>query len=468
MFSMTSSRRYEVYFLVIFISVTSGERGDITDRQWIGIRLDGSVASFARYDHPAPVVCRRPHTDNRTGSDVTPLEDGDDDVSSTTVVSFEFRTRSKTGLLFYAERGEGRGFERVDDYDDQFILVRLVRGTVQLRYDIEDHGGRHAVDDEGDGSTSQVAVGEELNDGHWHTVTVSVPACSVPEPSFDPEAAGVDSEVILALTVDGITETPSSSQGPVTLSAVDYDDGDDDLVSTFYSSDEGLTARQELNYQPLPPLPPRPFKPVKLNGGAYVGGLPSSTRRRPIQLAVPSVAFERHFRGDVRRLCVNDGRQCGDGPAVECTPVDRRPSYLVGGSVLGGVDEIVDGKGAGEGPGWLWNGIGEDDGKEGKRESSTEFIDRCSLADEREYCQNDGVCIDPLFISTSDVVTADSFANRTLNGDGEEPDVPVCECDRTDFTGPLCDVGLYSEVIVISQTAFDLFACLFIGIKFKQ
>jgi len=69
---------------------------------------------------------------------------------------------------------------------------------------------------------------------------------------------------------------------------------------------------------------------VRLTTGTFVGGLPATVCRRPLELAVPTVAFERRLDGAVRRVHRSRcGRSAAESPAMlvagrGMSPADRR------------------------------------------------------------------------------------------------------------------------------------------------
>jgi len=87
-----------------------------------GVRLDGSRTSYAQFSPWS--VCQNAS------------------------LSFEFQTSHSTALIMYADDGQ------------RFVEVRLVRGSLQLRY-------RLSTTTEND---SLMTIGDDLHDGLWHAV----------------------------------------------------------------------------------------------------------------------------------------------------------------------------------------------------------------------------------------------------------------------------------------------------------
>jgi len=123
---------------------------------------------------------------------------------------------------------------------------------------------------------------------------------------------------------------------------------------------------------------------VRLTTGTFVGGLPASVRRRPMDLAVPTVAFDRPLDGSVRRF--------------------QRSLCSATSSTAGA--ETVAALEAGRGTTPVHAGRRPEDG--------------CATANP---CLHDGVCV------------------NTAAG-------PLCECDRTEYDGMRCSIGL-SRVRII-------------------
>jgi len=71
---------------------------------------------------------------------------------------------------------------------------------------------------------------------------------------------------------------------------------------------------------------------VRLSTGTFVGGLPATVRRRPLDLAVPTVAHEHPLDGSVRRVRRS---RCGGSPA-------ETPATLVAGRGISPADRQVE------------------------------------------------------------------------------------------------------------------------------
>jgi hypothetical protein len=418
-------------------------------------------------------VCKTdaPAANSSSGGD----DDDDDGTSAPALIYFEFRTQLSTAILFYADdRGRADGEETREEDERfgrrqpvqrfRFVLVRLVRGTVQLRYDVsttadesderreydvpvadenvEEHSVSSPSSSTGDWLTDAsrlTAVGEGLDDGRWHSVSVR----------------SVEHGRRLLLSVDGISEPPEPFAGSTTVVdglafdsppfAEDHDDDDDEDEDESDLSDasqgDGIA--------------------VRLTGGSYIGGLPTATRRRPVQLALPQAAFERHLRGSVRRVCINRlcsgrpaaGRRDDDGElptthepssfgthllaTAPCNPAQFIDAVeLSGGSrlVTAGDSDAFDAANWNrqERPSYGFRYNVNADREKGGSAKPKEEIDHCAGA--KDPCRNGGVCVDPTAASRTDLEVATGFASVAA----EEP---VCECDRTDFDGPRCDIG---------------------------
>jgi len=124
---------------------------------------------------------------------------------------------------------------------------------------------------------------------------------------------------------------------------------------------------------------------IRLTQGTFVGGLSASARRQAADLAVPTVAFERRLAGSLRNFRLS--RCSASSTAGAATP-----------------SEPLDGRGM--------TTAAASDGEAGKD-------DRCETDNP---CLHGGLC-----------VTSDAG--------------PLCECDRTDFDGLTCSIGLSRRVL---------------------
>jgi len=122
---------------------------------------------------------------------------------------------------------------------------------------------------------------------------------------------------------------------------------------------------------------------VRLTTGTFVGGLPGSVRRRPRDLAVPTVAYELRLAGSVRNI--RHSRCSALSTAGAATRAE-----LLGGRGMTAADQQVD--------------------------------DRC---EKDSPCLHGGICV------------------NTAAG-------PLCECDRTDFDGTRCTIGLCCRFLLLS------------------
>ena len=129
---------------------------------------------------------------------------------------------------------------------------------------------------------------------------------------------------------------------------------------------------------------------VRLTTGTFVGGLPASARRRPGNLAIPTVAFELRLDGYVRNFRLS---RCSTSSTAGAATL----AELVGGRGMTAADRRVD--------------------------------DRCETDNP---CLHGGICV---------------------NTDAG----PLCECDRTDFDGMRCSIGLLRSSLLYSLPhMFDL------------
>ena len=179
-----------------------------------------------------------------------------------------------------------------------------------------------------------------------------------------------------------------SGHVPLTTAGEGLDDGlwhavrlwSPDGVRLFMSVDGASNS-------PAPQVTVRPgaATTVRLARGLFVGGLPASVRRRPMDLAVPAVAFERRLDGSVRSF-----------HSSRCTATST------GGSVRRAVLE------AGR----------------GMTPADRRLDDRCKTD---SPCLHGGICV------------------NAASG-------PLCECDRTDYDGMTCSIGLSRFTPLLSVT----------------
>jgi len=114
-----------LFALSVLVSVFVFVRSELPrkDVSWeSGVRLDGSRTSYVQFSPWS--LCRNAS------------------------LSFDFETRRSTALLVYADDGR------------RFVKVRLVRGSLQLRYRLSKSADRDFLATAGDG----------LGDGRWHAV----------------------------------------------------------------------------------------------------------------------------------------------------------------------------------------------------------------------------------------------------------------------------------------------------------
>lgn len=138
-------------------------------------------------------------------------------------LSFEFKTDQPNGLLLYTDDG--------GTYD--FFEIKLVEGALRLRFNLG-------------GGTQIITVGQELNDGRWHKITVK------------------RNDNKTTLTVDNISQSRTS---------------------------------KGKEFQ---------FGNLATNSDVYIGGMPSWYNTKLTRLALPSVIFEPRFNGAIRNLVYVD------------------------------------------------------------------------------------------------------------------------------------------------------------------
>ncbi|XP_065225027.1 neurexin 1 isoform X2 [Planococcus citri] len=138
-------------------------------------------------------------------------------------LEFEFKTDQPNGLLLYTDDG--------GTYD--FFEIKLVEGALRLRYNL---GGGAQI----------ITVGRELNDGHWHKVSVK------------------RNDNKTTLTLDDVSQSRTSKG------------------KEFH------------------------FGNLATNSDVYIGGMPSWYNTKLTRLALPSVIFEPRFSGSIRNLVYTD------------------------------------------------------------------------------------------------------------------------------------------------------------------
>lgn len=126
---------------------------------------------------------------------------------------------------------------------------------------------------------------------------------------------------------------------------------------------------------------------VWLPTGTFVGGLPAAVRRRPGDLAVPTVVFELRLVGSVRSFRLS---RCSAVSSVAAGAA--MPAKLLGGRGMTAAD--------------------------------LPLHDRCA---KNSPCLHGGLCV------------------NTAAG-------PLCECDRTDFDGMTCSIGLLMLLLSIRSS----------------
>ena len=145
--------------------------------------------------------------------------------STNSSLELEFRTRQPDGLLVYLDDG---GY-----YD--FLELKLVSGRLRCRFNFG-------------GGAESLAMGQDLNNGVWHQLEVSLLGQKV------------------SLSLDHLRKSKNVQN-----------QGDDFMLGNF-----------------------------TINSAVYIGGLPPWYSSKLKNLALPSVVYEPRFRGEIRNVIYAD------------------------------------------------------------------------------------------------------------------------------------------------------------------